>query len=254
MIKTMILPNDIIQEFVLEKAENKGLVEDCCCTNMGNDACCQSSPIPSHPTGPMHLLQQRSTRVRFAETIKEHEIQSLNNYTNSELRSSWYSSKEKKAMSARREKMLAQLESGKRCNEDKTTYRGLECWTTEGAEELSDNINLVIQVVLQEQERQLASGLKLDAKLIAATSQAVTGLSLQRALQLAQTDESEATRINLGLEQDTFVDGISWYRPQKRGKRRRVKHDTLSGNKMDCRSRRISRRPSLHFPQDSITK
>ena len=242
MMKTMILPNDIVQEFDLENKEGKILrQENCYWMNTENDTCCPSSKIPSHPAGPIHLLQQRSTRVRFAENHQRHEILSLDDFSTAEIASSWYSSKEKKAISAERTKMLARLEQGKLCNEDEATYRGLECWTTTGADDLSYNINRVIQAVIQEQQRQWTAGLNLDAKLIASKSQAVTYLSLQRAFELAQTDESEATRINLGQEQETFIDGISWYRPQKRGKRRGVKHDVLAGNQIDCRRRRKSR-------------
>ena len=246
-MKSMIFPNEIVQEFVLEKEEGIKLpVDDCCSTHTENGTCTARSQIPSPAAGPIHLQQQRSARVRFAETIDRHEVLGLDDYSKTELCSSWYSSKEKKAMSAKREKLLARLESGKPCNEDEATYRGLECWTNLGADDLSDNINRVIQVVLQEQQRQLASGLELDGKLIASKSQAVTGLSLQRALQLALADESEATRINLGQEQETFIDGISWYRPQKRGMRRGVKHDILSRSKMDSHSPRKARRSSIH--------
>lgn len=217
MMQTMIVSEDFVRDTLWDM---EGFIDDDASTDSAMDqhssyGWCAQDPSPS---GPIHL--QRSTRVRFSDVIQEHAIMSLDDLSDSELQASWYSSTEKKELSAKRNKVLARLERGMSCKEVKATYRGLECWTTTGAEDLSDNVSRVITAVMEEQDRQWRAGVEYDARLIALKSQSVTGSSVQRALKMAQDDECQARRLHQCEDQEVFVDGISWYRPQKRGNRR----------------------------------
>ena len=145
--------------------------------------------------------------VRFSMAIKRTLIPSLDEFTDKEKKSCWYTPEEKKKMSVRHNKMVARYESGKPLKGN-MTYRGLECWTVEGGASLDDSIARCVDAVMDEQDAQWASRIE-DSDRIAATSRAVTLKSLERALQIAQQDEMESKMAWLIPDHDDSNDADS---------------------------------------------
>lgn len=138
---------------------------------------------PSSSSGP-----QRA--VTFAITNKLFEIMSLEDYSEKEIRRCWYSPEEKEKMNHSKDKLVARMEAGKPLKGD-MTYRGLECWTTAGGEELDANIARVVDAVMDEQDRQWAEN-NDDFELIAKVSSVATSGSAELAREIAVQDEKEA--------------------------------------------------------------
>lgn len=168
---------------------------------------------------PLHMDERR---VRFSDEDAEHSIIHLNDFSESERSACWWSSEERAKSTAERQKIIDRLEMGKPCKNtarNEMTYRGLECWTTDGGKELNDNIDAVIRAVIDEQDRLWQAGTERDgALLLAAKSRAVTGSSVQRAVEIGQKDEVEARNQYNDKQRGDVT--VFWYRPEKRGNRR----------------------------------
>jgi len=173
---------------------------------------------------PVHNQERKVQFVDDEENL-HHSIISLSEFSDTELDACWYTSEERERSKAECEKVLHRLEQGKPCKKrNEMSYRGLECRTASGCRQFSDDIDSAIAAVMDEQDRQWAHCFD-DAGLLAAKSVAVTGRSIQRALEIAQEDEEEARQLYKQHGQDDsgvalFSDGLSWYRPHKRGNRR----------------------------------
>lgn len=128
--------------------------------------------------------------VTFSDELRFHEIIGREDYTEKEIRRSWYSAEEKERMIQSKDKMVARLESGKLPKGD-MTYRGLECWTVKGGKELDEKIAKVVNAVMDEQDRQWAVNSD-DFDLIAAISAKATADSAVIARDLAVQDERDA--------------------------------------------------------------
>eukprot|EP00934_Nitzschia_sp_Nitz4_P006213 Nitzschia sp. Nitz4//scaffold139_size61406//47073//48035//NITZ4_006465-RA/size61406-processed-gene-0.71-mRNA-1//1//CDS//3329535867//6203//frame0 len=136
-----------------------------------------------------------------------HEIMNLASYKTSEKKHYWYSPKDMAKMTAEREKVLARLEQGKPCKSATyhtvdeehpiegwvipMSYRGLDCWTYEGSQNLDKRISRVISAVMDEQDRQWQVD-DDDSDLIAQISQRETEESVLMAYKIAKQDEEEA--------------------------------------------------------------
>ena len=143
----------------------------------------ESDSPSSSTSGPQRALT-------FAPTNKYFEIMSLEDYSEKELRRCWYTPEEKEKMNKSKDKLVARLETGKPLKGD-MTYRGLECWTVDGGQELDDNIARVVDAVMDEQDRQWAED-DDNFELIAEISQGASAGSAELARSLAIQDEKEA--------------------------------------------------------------
>jgi hypothetical protein len=142
-----------------------------------------SSNTSSQSSGP-----QRA--IRFAPANKVLQIMTLEEYSDKELRRCWYSPEEKEKMNNSKDKIVARLEAGKKPRVD-MTYRGLECWTTAGGQELDENIARSVNAIMDEQDRQWAYN-DDDWNKISEISAAVTVESSKVARRVAMKDEKEA--------------------------------------------------------------
>lgn len=142
-----------------------------------------SSSSSSRSCGP-----QRA--IHFSPDIEYHEIICLEDYTEKELRKCWYSPEEKDKMNRNKDKVVARLEAGKPAKRD-MTYQGLHCWTTAGGQALDESIALVVNSVMDEQDRQWAAN-QDDFERIAEISASVTSHSARAALSTGLSDEMEA--------------------------------------------------------------
>lgn len=130
------------------------------------------------------------TSITFAVSIKVHEIMTLDDYTEKELRKCWYSIDDKDKMNATKDKTVARIEKGK-SPKGSMTYRGLECWTVKGGQELDEQIARAIDAVMDEQDRQWKIE-QDDWDRIAVLCHAATADSAVRARKLALQDEIDA--------------------------------------------------------------
>jgi hypothetical protein len=128
--------------------------------------------------------------IQFSPANKVFEIMTLEEYSEKELRRCWYSPEEKEKICHSKDKIVARLEAGKKPRSD-MIYRGLECWTIKGGQELDENIARSVNSVMDEQDRQWALNCD-DWNAIAEVSAAVTADSGKIAREVAIEDEKEA--------------------------------------------------------------
>lgn len=134
---------------------------------------------------------KQNRRIRFLDGHKMQEIESHKDFSPKERGKCWYSAKDKEKMMARHERVVARMEKKKPPKTSNQTYRGLESWTTEGAQHLDQVIALSVNVVMDEQDRQWKVNVD-DFDLIAAKSIEVTTDSAQRARIVGLEDQKEA--------------------------------------------------------------
>jgi hypothetical protein len=141
---------------------------------------------------------RRDRGVRFAMTARRRNIMCLEEYTEDEVRNSWYSLEDKEKMKKKHNKVVARFESGKEAKRG-MNYRGLECWTKKGGHDLDFNISKCADAVLDEQDAQWNASID-DCERVAAASQEVTVGSAKRALAIGREDEREAIEARASLE------------------------------------------------------
>ena len=137
---------------------------------------------------------KNENRITFKESELGHEvefIESHKEYSSKERGNCWYSSKDKERMMSRHERVVARMEKKKPPKNDDQSYRGLESWTTEGAQHLDEVIALSVNAVMDEQDRQWKVNVD-DFDLIAAKSIEVTNDSGRRARIVGMEDQKEA--------------------------------------------------------------
>jgi hypothetical protein len=137
-------------------------------------------------------------RVQFAKIARRRNIMCLKEYTEDEFRNSWYSLEDSEKMKERHIKMAARFESGKEAKKG-MNYRGLECWTTKGGDEICLNVSKCADAVLDEQDAQWDASID-DRERVAAASQEVSAGSAKRALAIGREDEREAIEARASLE------------------------------------------------------
>ena len=133
----------------------------------------------------------KSPRVRFLprSTYNVLTTMSLEDYTDEEKFLCFYSRAEYAKMTERSLKMLQRMEQGKPCKRN-DSYRGLEGWTENGSRLLERDIELVLEVVGEEQERQWEQNI-YDPEAIAEVCRAMTHTTKLMAIHLALADETE---------------------------------------------------------------
>jgi hypothetical protein len=148
-------------------------------------------------------MPPRSQRaINFSPTVEYYDVIGLDDYSEKEFRRCWYSSEEKDKMNRNKDKLVARLEAGKPPRGD-MTYQGLQCWTNAGGLLLDQSIALVVNSVMDEQDRQWAAN-KDDFDRLAEISATASAHSAKTALERGLEDEMEA-RLAWEIEEINLV-------------------------------------------------
>ena len=132
--------------------------------------------------------------VKFAKTAPVvHETLDLKDYSQDEKDGCWFTSEEKEKYTSKREKIIVRMELGKPEKNGKP-FRGLECWTEKGSKALNEQITRTINAVMDEQDRQWASGVDDYTKLANVSKQCTT--------------KSKEAAINVGMQDEEFAFAI----------------------------------------------
>ena len=130
--------------------------------------------------------------VRFASSLQHYETLCRDDYTESEVENSWYSTAEQKQMKINQDKLVKRMDKGKKPKSNES-FRGMERLVVDGYQEMMQRKHRCIDSVMDEQERQW----KLDifdwdqmAELAIDSSQEC----IAQALKLAEEDEVEAKK------------------------------------------------------------
>jgi len=197
--------------------------------------------------------------VTFDETCIQIEIMPLDEYTAREKKRCWYNEQDKERMANAKERAVARLERGKPPSQS-STYRGLECWTSKGGQELDENIARVVAAVMDEQDRQWASNCD-DMDAFARVSKSVTAHCIPKALDTAAKDEQEAKAalIDIGKPFNLNLTGFSSQKIDKANQLSpsRVEGRRKSAHKMPKRKSKIEeteKKPSVNKGEQRIKK
>ncbi|KAL3934961.1 MAG: hypothetical protein SGBAC_009424 [Bacillariaceae sp.] len=167
----------------------------------------------SQPKPESSFSLRHRTKIRFSQTIEEcHEILSRADYTERELRHCWYTEEEKEKYMDRHEKSAKKLEQGERSKRGES-FRGLEGWTQDGADEANEMIEECLDAILNEQERQWKKK-RHNHQNLALISESKSKKSIKVALKTARRDTKEAIRAyeSMGIEDldlESATDSIS---------------------------------------------
>ena len=169
-------------------------------SSTGGDVCYTAS------NGEYDLIGNRPIKLRFAVAIHKRDTLSLDDYTEQEFNSCWYSPEEKRKKTRQREKIVSRMEAGKLPKNKSMTYRGLEAWTQDGSDKLEKHIGRCIDAVMDEQDLQWSTN-KDNYERIAAVSRLVSYQSTELALERAAVDEFEAMEAHQMVDGDSDMDG-----------------------------------------------
>lgn len=193
------------------------------------------------------LSSNSRKQVRFDWFPNVSETISRKDYSEKELKRSYYTNEDLQKMEQRRTKILLRMEASKSPRSN-MTYRGLEYLTTRGERKLDISIARCVDAVLNEQDRQWNEGID-DFERLALVSQQVTLLCADEALRIAVQDEVDA---RIAWEQ---VSGIVSDDEKSTVSRRRSssKRRTSKGYKPNKREglRRSSSAKSMSSPSQS---
>jgi hypothetical protein len=140
-----------------------------------------------------------SQTVRFSVMVKIHLISSMFlSSTEKEISRCWYSNKDLKKMNAKRERVVARMEEGKPETKGHP-YRGLEASTEEGNARVTGQINQMVNAVLDEQDSQRMSNIRMNEERIAFISKRISAVSVREAQRAAHLDEQDATATHFTL-------------------------------------------------------
>lgn len=138
-------------------------------------------------------LEQKTLQksVRFSSCLFEtRSIMNRCDYTLEEKESCWFTTKDKQSMNKHRIRIIKRMEAGK-APKSRQTYRGLVDLTMEGGERLDTAVGARVDAVMDEQDRQWASG-QDDYEKIAGISMQLSEPAKQHAIQVALLDEQDA--------------------------------------------------------------
>ncbi|CAJ1959690.1 unnamed protein product [Cylindrotheca closterium] len=150
---------------------------------------------------PESSFSLKQSKIRFSEKLEEyHYIPSRNDFSERELRHCWYTEEEKAKYIERHERSSKRLENGERSKRGES-FRGLEGWTQDGADEANEMIEECLDAVLHEQQRQWRKNRRNPINL-ALISESKSKKSIKMALRTAKRDTKEALRAyeRMGIE------------------------------------------------------
>ena len=190
-----------------------------------------------------------SRRIRFSASVSEHVVPTIDDYSEDEIKKTWYSKADKAIMNKKHDKMVRRYESGKRLKEG-MTYRGLDAWTDKGFNKFEAAMDRLIKLVMDEQEDQWLKHAN-DPDRIAACARSVSKRSIVQALKYAEQDEIEAQEAykgdfkeELGSEDEDSTGTLSKMVAKKRHSRRRSSATKDRKEKSDGTKERKSKRKS----------
>ena len=136
------------------------------------------------------ILQEEERRsVHFASGVMTCLIEGLDQYTQEEIETCWYTEEEKYMSQESRNKVIARMEEGK-LEKLNSPYRGLETLTERGMSRMHQQIYAVVDVVMDEQEVQWSNRTS-DVEKIAYLSQEISSSSQVVARRTAIQDERD---------------------------------------------------------------
>eukprot|EP00980_Cylindrotheca_fusiformis_P007648 scaffold1605_cov141-Cylindrotheca_fusiformis.AAC.11 len=186
-------------------------------------------------------------RVRFAEAVLRYEILCLDDYSERELKKCWYTEEDKAKMSKAHNKLVRRYELGKRCKRN-MSYRGLECWTDEGAARLDKAISKTVDAVMDEQDEQWATGVD-NWDRISKLARSSSKECRSQARKTGQEDEFEARLAYETFGEDAGSDedstGTMHLLVKKKRSARRRRRGTNSGLSSEEKAERRLRRQKL---------
>ena len=103
-------------------------------------------------------LQKEQRKVHFDKFLWEHDVLSLDDYSDKEVRRCWYTKLDRNKMELQRTNVLLRMQTDQPETAD-CPYRGLTHCTPEGEATMFANISACVNSVCDEQDRQWASGL-----------------------------------------------------------------------------------------------
>lgn len=144
-------------------------------------------------------------RVRFSAGVQQCDVMSLEDYSESERKLTWYDKGDKAEINKKHDKIVRRYEMGKRCKRG-MTYRGLDAWTDKGHAKFEATIHKLLAAVMDEQDKQWMQNSN-DPDRLARASQAVSKRNLLQALRCAKEDEQEAQEAyNNGFKEEAGSD------------------------------------------------
>jgi hypothetical protein len=185
---------------------------------------------------------QTVRRVQFSSAVQSvNKIMTRYEYTAKEMKACWYTLEDKAKRDAKHEKTVARFESGKAPKRGQT-YRGLECWSVEGARELEATITRCVDAVMDEQDRQWTT-FSDDLGRLAGVSIQTSGSSKQLSWEMARLDAQAVAPVVIeeGVDvssSETGSDALNGIPvPVEKKERRRSlknnKNHTKKGGRMD---------------------
>jgi len=192
-----------------EKPGAKVVVDDA-----ETDATETSESLEIRPSHDFDDDEEPGRRIRFAPEVDVFDIPSRDELTDDEYYLSFYSKEEIACMNQAQNETADRMESGKKAKKS-SPYRGLEAWTKEGQQIMSQRILACIDAVLNEQDRQWACG-RDSMRRIAKVYKSLSKTSKLIARELAKKDEKEACKVyEQSCEEDNPVqeDDDLWEEP-----------------------------------------
>jgi hypothetical protein len=155
-------------------------------------------------TTPLLVEEKKASKVRFDGKVHRREILSREAYTADEAQRSWLSSDEKAKMAEKRYKTVKRMEAGKRPRQN-STFRGLETSTVRGAEHMTKTVEVTVDAVMDEQDRQWKENSD-DWDRLAKVHNKVSKASKDLAIKRAKSDAREAQKAYQSMKTETTTD------------------------------------------------
>jgi hypothetical protein len=153
-------------------------------------------------------------KVAFDKVVKVRKTLNISNYTQDEIRDTWYSHEDMLRICTENRATVALLnKNGGQLSENDqttTTIRGMECRTKQGARRRMKNKILSRIMVLREQERQRNNDVGDDPECIYLVYYSIASKCQTEAVKLGLKDESTSREINKDLIQAIKSSNRRW--------------------------------------------
>jgi hypothetical protein len=146
------------------------------------------------------LVEKKASKVRFADKVQSRIILSRKAYTADEAKHSWLSPDNKAKMTEKSYKTVDRMEAGKRPRQN-STFRGLETLSAQGADNLAQTVEAIVDAVMDEQDRQWKENAD-DWDRLAQIYKTVSKESKDLALKRGKSDAREAKKAYRSMETD----------------------------------------------------
>ena len=130
--------------------------------------------------------------IRFASSLQHFETLCRDDYTESEVKNTWYSAGEQKVMKSKQNKLVKRMDKGKKPKGDES-FRGMENLALNGYQEMMHRKHRCIDSVMDEQERQWKLNV-VDWDRIKELAMECSQECIAEALKFGEKDEIEAKK------------------------------------------------------------